>query len=119
VSDAAGSPVPPQCFGAGERAGLIAFERHAALLVGLQENRLVGRPSFFQLDRVRKARAAGVPLRLIAHEDVLIFRAPRRATGSGKLKGSQQESRRSSEALSHEGSRHPLPVGPKTSERPR
>jgi modification methylase len=61
---------------AGERAGLIAFERHAALLVGLQADRLVGRPSFFQLDRVRKARAAGVPIRLIAHEDVLIFRAP-------------------------------------------
>lgn len=61
---------------AGERAGLIAFERHAALLVGLQADRLVGRPSFFQLDRVRKARAAGVPIRLIAHEDVLVFRAP-------------------------------------------
>jgi modification methylase len=61
---------------AGERAGLIAFERHAALLVGLHEDRLVGRPSFFQLDRVRKARAAGVPIRVIAHEDVLIFRAP-------------------------------------------
>jgi modification methylase len=61
---------------AGERAGLVAFERHAALLVGLQHDRLVGRPSFFQLDRVRKARAAGVPIRLIAHEDVLILRAP-------------------------------------------
>jgi modification methylase len=61
---------------AGERAGLTCFERHAALLVGLHEDRLVGRPSFFQLDRVRKARAAGVPIRVIAHEDVLIFRAP-------------------------------------------
>jgi hypothetical protein len=61
---------------AGERAGLVAFERHAALLVGLQRDRLVGRPSFFQLDRVRKARAQGVPIRLIAHEDVLLLRAP-------------------------------------------
>jgi len=61
---------------AGERAGLACFERHAALLVGLQEDRLVGRPSFFQLDRVRKARAQGVPLRVIAHEDVLILRTP-------------------------------------------
>jgi hypothetical protein len=60
---------------AGERAGLVAFERDVALLVGLNRDRLVGRPSFFQLDRVRKARAAGVPLRVIAHEDVLIFRA--------------------------------------------
>jgi hypothetical protein len=61
---------------AGERAGLVCFERHAALLVGLAGDRLVGRPSFFQLDRVRKARAAGLPLRVIAHEDVLVFRAP-------------------------------------------
>jgi modification methylase len=68
---------------AGERAGLIAFERHAALLVGLNGDRLVGRPSFFQLDRVRKARAAGLPLRVIAHEDVLVFRSSvLRAVGS-------------------------------------
>jgi modification methylase len=59
---------------AGERAGLACFERNVALLVGLRGDRLVGRPSFFQLDRVRKARAQGVPLRLIAHEDVLVFR---------------------------------------------
>jgi modification methylase len=59
---------------AGEHAGLVAFERNVALLVGLDGDRLVGRPSFFQLDRVRKARAQGVPLRVIAHEDVLVFR---------------------------------------------
>jgi SAM-dependent methyltransferase len=59
---------------AGERAGLVAFERNVALLVGLDGDRLVGRPSFFQLDRVRKARVQGVPLRVIAHEDVLVFR---------------------------------------------
>jgi len=64
---------------AGERAGLACFERNVALLVGLAGDRLVGRPSFFQLDRVRKARAAGVPLRVIAHEDVLVFiRSPTR-----------------------------------------
>lgn len=99
---------------AGERAGLIAFERHAALLVGLQKDRLVGRPSFFQLDRVRKARAAGVPIRLIAHEDVLIFRAPTFPAGSQKLKGLQQEPRCSSEALPPERPRHPLPIGSRT-----
>jgi modification methylase len=65
---------PGALVGAGERAGLVAFERNVALLVGLNGDRLVGRPSFFQLDRVRKARAQGVPLRLIAHEDVLVFR---------------------------------------------
>ena len=59
-----------------EAAGLILYERNAALLVGLREDRLVPRPSFFQLDRVRKARARGLPLRIIAHEDVLVFRRP-------------------------------------------
>jgi SAM-dependent methyltransferase len=59
-----------------EQAGLVAFERNAALLVGLRDDRLVPRPSFFQLDRVRKARRRGLPLRLIAHEDVLVFRRP-------------------------------------------
>jgi SAM-dependent methyltransferase len=67
---------------AGERAGLVAFERNVALLVGLNGDRLVGRPSFFQLDRVRKARASGVPLRVIAHEDVLVFRRPPNAPGA-------------------------------------
>jgi modification methylase len=59
-----------------EAAGLVLYERNAALLVGLREDRLVPRPSFFQLDRVRKARARGLPLRIIAHEDVLLFRRP-------------------------------------------
>lgn len=67
---------PGALLRAGEHAGLVGFERNVALLVGLNGDRLVGRPSFFQLDRVRKARAAGLPLRVIAHEDVLVFRRP-------------------------------------------
>jgi modification methylase len=59
-----------------EAAALVLYERNAALLVGLRKDRLVPRPSFFQLDRVRKARARGLPLRIIAHEDVLLFRRP-------------------------------------------
>jgi modification methylase len=57
-----------------EQAGLVAFEHNVALLVGLRGERLVGRPSFFQLDRARKARARGLPPRIIAHEDALVFR---------------------------------------------
>jgi modification methylase len=73
----------------GEQAGLVAFERNVAPLVGLNGDRLVGRPSFFQLDRVRKARARGLPLRIIAHEDVLVLRrldptAPALRTRSGQ-----------------------------------
>ena len=59
-----------------EKIGLVLYERNAALLVGLREDRLVPRPSFFQLDHVRKARTRGLPLRIIAHEDVLAFRRP-------------------------------------------
>jgi modification methylase len=68
--------LPGQLTQAAEAAGLVAYERNAALLVGLREDRLVPRPSFFQLDRVRKARTRGLPLRIIAHEDVLVFRQP-------------------------------------------
>jgi modification methylase len=65
--------LPGQLTQVAEAAGLVLYERNAALLVGLREDRLVPRPSFFQLDRVRKARARRLPLRIIAHEDVLVF----------------------------------------------
>jgi hypothetical protein len=68
--------LPGQLTQIAAAAGLVPYERNAALLVGLREDRLVPRPSFFQLDRVGKARARGLPLRIIAHEDVLVFRRP-------------------------------------------
>ena len=52
---------PGQLSRAAEAAGLVPFERNVALLVGLRDDRLVPRPSFFQLNRVRKARARGLP----------------------------------------------------------
>lgn len=57
-------------------AGLIPVERCVALLGRLAENDIVARSSFFQRDFVVKQRAAGLPVHLIAHEDVLIFRSP-------------------------------------------
>ena len=45
-----------------------------ALLAAVRQGGLVARPSFYQLKNVREARAAGVPMHLIVHEDVLIFR---------------------------------------------
>jgi modification methylase len=74
--------LPGQLTQVAEAAGLVLYERNAALLVGLREDRLIPRPSFFQLDRVRKARARGLPLRIIAHEDVLVFRRPPTSVGS-------------------------------------
>jgi modification methylase len=78
--------LPGQLTQVAEAAGLVLFERNAALLVGLRGDRLVPRPSFFQLDRVRKARTRGVPLRIIAHEDVLVFRRRLTSAGSRELK---------------------------------
>jgi modification methylase len=53
-------------------AGFELEARHAALLCGLREDRLVSRASFFQ---VRRQRAGKVPgMLVIAHEDVLVFR---------------------------------------------
>jgi hypothetical protein len=55
-----------------------------ALLARAAEHDLVPRGSFFQRDFIRKQREAGLPLHLIAHEDVMVFRTPllRRSSGS-------------------------------------
>jgi modification methylase len=65
---------PAAVAAAAGHAGLTLLERNVALLAGLQGDRLVSRASFFQLHRVRTARAQGVPLRVIAHEDVVVLR---------------------------------------------
>jgi len=75
--------LPGAILAAGASAGLIPAERCVALLAGLRGQRLIPRPSFFQLDHIRKARARGEPWHLIVHEDVLIFRAPPKCWSSG------------------------------------
>jgi modification methylase len=74
---------------AGASAGLIPAERCVALLAGLRGQRLIPRPSFFQLDNIRKARARGEPWHLIVHEDVLVFRAPGFPVSSARCRESQ------------------------------
>jgi modification methylase len=68
--------LPAAVLAAGAAAGLIPATRCVALLAGLRGGRLIPRPSFFQLENIRKARRRGEPWHLIVHEDVLIFRAP-------------------------------------------
>jgi modification methylase len=65
--------LPSAVIGAGVRAGLTPVDRCVALLAAVRDGALVARPSFFQLQAVRKARAAGIPMHLITHEDVLVF----------------------------------------------
>jgi SAM-dependent methyltransferase len=68
--------LPSTVVAAGVQAGLQPVERCAAMLAALRDGRFVARPSFFQLQQVRKARQRGIPMHLIAHEDVLILRRP-------------------------------------------
>ncbi|WP_394617346.1 TRM11 family SAM-dependent methyltransferase [Lentzea sp. JNUCC 0626] len=66
--------LPSQILACGRGAGLISVERNVALLARAADTGLVARTSFFQRDFIRKQREAGLPLHLIAHEDVLVFR---------------------------------------------
>lgn len=66
--------LPSQIAACGQQAGLIPVERCVALLARVAEDDLVARGSFFQRDFIRKQREAGLPLHLIAHEDLLVFR---------------------------------------------
>ena len=76
--------LPSAVIAAGTAAGLTPVERCVALLTAVRDGRLVARPSFFQLQQVRKARTLGVPMHLIAHEDVIVLATPLRSVGSGE-----------------------------------
>ncbi len=67
--------LPAQILTCAIRAGLVPVERCVALLARVTtEGELVTRGSFFQRDFVRKQRDAGLPMHLIAHEDVVVLR---------------------------------------------
>ncbi len=66
--------LPSQIIACGAAAGLIPVERCVALLARVADTDLVARGSFFQRDFIRKQREAGLPLHLIAHEDVVVLR---------------------------------------------
>ncbi|MBP2182918.1 TRM11 family SAM-dependent methyltransferase [Amycolatopsis magusensis] len=68
--------LPSQIIACGQAAGLVPVERCVALLARVAETELVARGSFFQRDFIRKQRAQGLPLHLIAHEDVIVLRRP-------------------------------------------
>jgi modification methylase len=82
---------PSAVVEAGRAAGLVPVERCVALLAGIRGGQLVPRPSFFQLDAVRKARARGRPWHLIVHEDVLVFASAAKCASSSELDSPQGE----------------------------
>jgi hypothetical protein len=65
--------LPSAVVAAGTAAGFRPLERCVALLAAVRDGHLVARPSFFQLHHIRNARSHGIPMHLIAHEDVLIM----------------------------------------------
>ncbi|MDH6120275.1 modification methylase [Kitasatospora sp. GAS204A] len=81
--------LPAAVLAAGQAAGLTPVERCVALLAGVRDGELVARPSFFQLKNVRAARAAGVPMHLIVHEDVLVLRFPRTPSNNAMVTARQ------------------------------
>lgn len=68
--------LPGAVFHTATSIGLEPVGRYVALLAGVHPDRIVPRGSFFQMANVRAARAAGTPLRVPAHEDVLVLRSP-------------------------------------------
>jgi hypothetical protein len=66
--------LPAQIAACGRAAGLVPVERCVALLGRVTEQGgFVARGSFFQRDFIRRQRARGLPLHLIAHEDVIVL----------------------------------------------
>ena len=70
--------LPSAVFAAGRAVGLVPVERIVVLLAKYINDPddgeyLVGRPSFFQMQNVRQARARGIPLNVVAAEDFLVM----------------------------------------------
>ncbi len=61
--------------------GFRYLQHNIALLCGIQDDRLIGRASFWQRCSIERARGAGHPQHLVAHEDVLVFAKPGDANG--------------------------------------
>ena len=67
--------LPSQILAAATAVGLEPVERCVALLAGVRDDQLVHRASMFAILAARRARIAGIPVSLVAHEDVLVLRA--------------------------------------------
>jgi modification methylase len=67
--------IPGEVHRAAVAAGFTPHERLVCLLACVDGQILVPRASFFQLHGVRQARVVGNPMSVIAHEDLLVFRA--------------------------------------------
>ncbi len=66
--------LPGELLTAAQSVGLVPVERCAAMLAAIRNGQIVHRANMFGLMAVRRARAEGIPVHLVAHEDVLTLR---------------------------------------------
>ncbi|WBB69125.1 DNA methyltransferase [Micromonospora sp. WMMD812] len=66
--------LPGELLTVAQSVGLTPVQRCAALLAAVRDGQIVHRASMFGLMAVRKSRAQGLPVHLVAHEDVLVLR---------------------------------------------
>jgi modification methylase len=66
--------LPGELLAVAKSVGLVPVERCAAMLAAVRDGQIVHRASMFGLMAVRRARSEGVPVHLVAHEDVLVLR---------------------------------------------
>ena len=84
--------LPAQIQACTRAAGLVPVDRCVALLGRVTEaGGFVARGSFFQRDFIRRQRARGLPLHVIAHEDVVIAERSVFPGSSPELTASQAE----------------------------
>ncbi len=68
--------LPGELLTIAQAVGLVPVERCAAMLAAVRDGQIVHRASMFGLMAVRRARNDGIPVHLVAHEDVLVLRRP-------------------------------------------
>ena len=66
--------LPGQLLAVAASVGFTPVQRCAGMLAALRDGQIIHRASMFGLMAVRKARAEGIPVHLIAHEDILVVR---------------------------------------------
>jgi SAM-dependent methyltransferase len=68
--------LPGELHATAMSVGLQPVERCVAMLAAVRDGHIVHRASMFALLAVRRARADGIPVSLVAHEDVYVLRRP-------------------------------------------
>lgn len=66
--------LPGELLAVARSVGLVPVQRCAAMLAAVRDGQIVHRANMFGLLAVRRARAEGIPVHLVVHEDVLVLR---------------------------------------------